>query len=97
MDTQVLSGRPLARLCQQGRGEINAGHIAAPACSRERAIAMTRSHVEHAMVGAQVDRFAQELAHDDEPRSDQGIVPGGPARLLLGFECGTSAHVILLQ
>jgi hypothetical protein len=93
----VLCNRSLACLREQGGGKIDTGHIAAPACCRERGIAMTCSHIEHAMVGAQVDRFAQELAHDDEPRSDQGIVPGGPALPLLDFEFVRSAHVILLQ
>ena len=49
---QVFCSRSLACLREQGASEIDTDHIAAPARSRERGIAMTRSHVEHAMVGA---------------------------------------------
>jgi len=62
----------------------------------KRGVAVAGGDVEHALAGAEVDRIAEALTDDLQCRADDGVVAGGPRRLLTLLDscivrCGKSS------
>jgi hypothetical protein len=55
---------------------------------RKRGVAIARGHVDHALTGAQIERFAEALTDDLQCGADHGIIAGGPRGLLTRFNGG---------
>lgn len=54
----------------------------------ERRIAVTGGDVEHTLVAAQVDRFAERLADDLQGGAHDGVIAGAPGDLLAALDGG---------
>ena len=65
---------------------IVAGHVAPAARGRERDVAVAGRDIEHLLAGADVEGLAQSFADNLQRGADNGVVAGGPGRLLAGLE-----------
>jgi hypothetical protein len=79
---------PLAGALQQRGDVVDAGDLAEAAGGGQGGVAVAAGHVQHPFVGAQVDRLAQQLGDEWEPRADGGVVARGPGGLLALLDGG---------
>ena len=85
LDVEPLGVGALAGAVEQRRHVVGRGHVAPAARGRERDVAVAGGDVEHLLAGADVERLAELLADDLQGGADDGVVAGGPGRLLTGL------------
>ena len=87
-DGQALGGGAFAAALEQRVDVIRRGHVRESPRRGERRVAVAGGDVEHALARAQVDRLAQAFADDLQRGADDGVVAGGPHRLLALLDGG---------
>ena len=79
---EALGGGAGAGTFEQGRDVVGGGDLGETPRRRERRVAVAGGDVEYPLPGAEVDRLAERFSDDLQRGAHDGIVAGGPGRLL---------------
>ena len=87
-DRQAVGFGAAASALEKGADIVGRHDVGEAAGRRQRGVAVAGGDIEDALVAAQVDGLAQDLADDLQRGADDGVVAGAPGELLAALDGG---------